>query len=512
MNTQVKLSEQRCPSCNAPLSVGPADSVVTCRYCNNSITINRAKAPANVPRVTSFGTPGHVPSTVLYLPAATIGASVLPALIPVVVLLVVAIGGAIAALGRRFVSLPATCRPNETLTISGKKFDGTQPAIVAGVNCKITIKDSTITSTEPIVKGGINLELRIENSKLKSKTHAIELASTNAKIWISGKSEISGDEAAIFGENNVELEVKDSTITGGQDGIHLGSNGKLSLTDTKVTGKEHGIVAGSNAKATMKNTTVTATEAGVHFEGNGALDARALTIDAGDVALFFEYNADAKIAEKSQIKSTKSDGIVTKSSSSKLQLDDTKIDAGDVGIRVGTNTEIRLKKGVQILGKAGGVRGESSLKLQMDGGSIESPGPAIAGSSGAEIKVAAGSSVKGTPAFQFPSNPSRFDVADGTYTGDKQLDSRAQAPSSVDRAAMSAVLSATNALVKTCKDGKSGMLEAQIVVSPNGRVSSVRSLTCTVSKTVEACALGKLRAMTFPPQSGMTTIKSTYTF
>ena len=474
MNAPVKLMEQRCPSCNAPLTVSAADNVVTCRYCNNSITINRQKPPANVPRVTTFGTPGHVPSTVLYMPAATIGASILPALIPVVVVLVVAIGGAITALGRRFVSLPATCHPNETMTISGKKFDGTQPAIVAGVNCKITIKDSTITSTEPIVKGGINLELRIENSKLKSKTRAIDLASTNAKIWISGKSEISGDEAGIFGENNVEVEVKDSTVTGGQDGIHLGTNGKLNSKGSSITGEE----------------------AGLHFEGNGVLEMRSTTITSSDVALFFQSNGDAKITDKSSIKSSKSDGIGTTSSSTKMQIEDSKIDGADVGIRASSNSEIRLRKGASVHGTAAGIKAENSFKLSVEGASIDSAGPGVQGSSNAEIRVTVGSMVKGTPAFQFPSQPSRFDVPDGTFTGEKQLDSKSSGggsgSSAADNMAMRMVLQSTNSLVAGCKDGKSGVLTVKILVAPSGKVTDVVKGASTVSKTVETCAISRL--------------------
>lgn len=516
MNAPVKLMEQRCPSCNAPLTVSAADNVVTCRYCNNSITINRQKPPANVPRVTTFGTPGHVPSTVLYMPAATIGASILPALIPVVVVLVVAIGGAITALGRRFVSLPATCHPNETMTISGKKFDGTQPAIVAGVNCKITIKDSTITSTEPIVKGGINLELRIENSKLKSKTRAIDLASTNAKIWISGKSEISGDEAGIFGENNVEVEVKDSTVTGGQDGIHLGTNGKLALVDAKVTGKEHGITLGTNGKLNSKGSSITGEEAGLHFEGNGVLEMRSTTITSSDVALFFQSNGDAKITDKSSIKSSKSDGIGTTSSSTKMQIEDSKIDGADVGIRASSNSEIRLRKGASVHGTAAGIKAENSFKLSVEGASIDSAGPGVQGSSNAEIRVTVGSMVKGTPAFQFPSQPSRFDVPDGTFTGEKQLDSKSSGggsgSSAADNMAMRMVLQSTNSLVAGCKDGKSGVLTVKILVAPSGKVTDVVKGASTVSKTVETCAISRLRAMSFPSRSGTTTINTSYTF
>ncbi len=513
MNASVKLLEQRCPSCNAPLQVSPSEAVVTCRYCGNSISIQRQKAPSGVPNVSSFGAPGHVPSTVLYIPSASVGAaSFLPALIPLFIFLVIGIGGAVSALGRRFVSLPATCRPNETLTISGKTFDGTQPAIVAGVNCKITIKDSTLTSTDAIVKGGINLELRIVNSKLKSKTHAIDLASTNAKVWISDKSEIRGDEVGIFGENNVELEVKDSTVSGGQDGIDLGSNGKVTLTDAKIVGKEHGIKAGSSAKVTSKNTTITADESGVRLESSsGSFDGRSTTIAAGDVALFLESNGDVKLADKSVLKASKGDGIVTKSTNLKLQLEDTKVEAREVGLRLSGNADVRLRKGAMVHGDAGGLRSDYNLKLSVEGATIDSAGPAVAGTSNAEVRVTTGSSVKGTPAFQFSSNPSRFDVPDGTFTGEKQLDSRsAGAASPGSDMALRRIIEASYVLAKTCKDGKGGEVRVRIEIAASGKVQSVTSTSSTASKAAEQCVLAKVRSLSFPPRSGTATIQTNY--
>lgn len=515
MNASVKLLEQRCPACNAPLQVGPNDPVVTCRYCGNSIQIQRQKAPRNVPPVSAFGTPGHVPSTVLYIPtAASVGASLIPVLIPVVILLVVAIVGAVSALGRRFVSLPATCRPNETLTISGKTFDGKEPAIVAGVNCKITIKDSTLKSADAIVKGGINLELRIVNSKLTSKTNAIELASTNAKIWIDAKSEVFGEDAGIKGDNNVELEVKDSTVGGGRAGIDVGTNAKLTFTDAKVNGKEAGILAnGSSPKLTAKNLTVTSDEIGIHFEqSNSSIDARALTVKAGDTAIFFEQGGELKLVEKSVLTATKSDGLIMKGSSMKLQLDETQITGHDAGMRIGGNADVRMRKGTKISGGTAGIVTDYNVKLQVDGASVESNGPAVQAGSNAEVRVTTGSSVKGTPAFQFPSNPSRFDVSEGTQTGDKVIGNAASGGGSAgsDNQAIKKVIEASYAVVKTC--GKGGELRVRIEVASSGKVTSVSTLSSSTSKAVETCALGRIRSLSFPSRSSSTTITTNYLF
>lgn len=513
MNASVKLMEQRCPSCNAPLQVSPTEATVTCRYCGNAISIQRQKPPPAA-RVSSFGSAGHVPSTVLYIPAAaSVGASLLPALIPVVVLFVVAIVGAVSALGRRFVSLPATCHANETLTISGKNYDGTQPAVVAGVNCKLTIKDSTLTSTDAIVKGGINLELHIVNSKLKSKTHALELATTNAKVWITDKSEVHGDESGLLGENNVELEVKDSTVSGGQDAIDLGSNGKVSLVNAKIIGKENAIKAGSSAKITSKGTTITSDESGVRLESSsGSFDGKQTTITAGDTALFIESNGDVKLADKSVLKSLKGDGLSAKSVNLKLQLEDTKVEAKEVGLRLAGNADVRIRKGSQVHGDNSGLRADYNLKLSVEGATIDSAGPAIAGSTNAEVRVTAGSSIKGTPAFQFPSTPSRFDVADGTFTGEKQLDARSSggsgAQSPVDSMITKRIVEASYASVKTC--GKGGEVRVRFEVGPSGKVTSASTVSSTATKAAEQCVLAKVRALTFPSRSGNVTIQTNY--
>ncbi len=516
MNGPVKLIDQRCPSCNAPLQIDPSQAVVTCRYCNNSITIQRAKAPPA--RVAPFGAPGYVPSTVLYIPSGAIGASVatslIPVLIPVVIMVVVGFGAGITAFGRRFVSLPTVCHMNETLVLTGKTYSGDKPVIEAQVNCKLTIKDSTLSSSDVIVKGGVNLELRIVNSKLTSKTNALDLEATNAKVWISDKSEVHGDEAGIKGENNVELDIKGSTVSGGHAGIDLGSNGKMVFADATVKGKEHGIKAGVNGKVTAKNLSVTSDEMGIQLAGsNGMIDARGLSVTAGDAALFLESNGDVKLTDKSTVKSLKGDGIATKGTNFKLLLEDSRIEAKDTGLRLLGNADLRLRKGAFVRGEKEGLRSDYNMKLSVEGATIESAGPAVTGTSNAEVRVVTGSSVKGVPAFAFSSKPSRFDVAEGTSTGESQLETRAAtAGGPSDAAGMRRTIEGSLAQVRSCKDPKKGTMNVQLLVLPTGRVADVRVLTSSASKPAEACVVAKLRALTFPARSsGTTTINTSYT-
>lgn len=511
MNGPVKLVEQRCPSCNAPLQVNPGLATVTCRYCNNTISIQRAKAPQV--QVSQFGTPGYVPSNVLYIPASAVGAtvatSVLPALIPVVILLFVGAGAGISAFGRRFVSLPAQCRTNETLVLSGKTYDGDKPVVEAGINCKLTIKDSTLKSTDVIVKGGVNLELKIINSKLTSKTAVIDLAATNAKVWISDKSELHGDETGVKGGGNVELEVKGSTVTGGEAALDLGSNAKLSLVDATLKGKEFGVKTGVNGKVTAKNSTVTSEEVGIQLGGsNGTVDGRGLTVTAGDTALLVESNGDLKLTDKSAFTSAKGDAVLTKGANFKLLLEDSKLVGKNTALRLGVNADLRLRKGALVQGEREGLTSDSNMKLAIEGATLTSLGPAITGTTNAEVRVLAGSVVKGAPAFTFSSKPSRFDVAEGTVTGEILLDSRASsasaAPSATD-SEMRAVLTRATAQMKPCQDGRHGSVNARIMVVPTGRVAAV-STSGSASPTAQACAASKLRALVFPTRSTTTTV------
>jgi hypothetical protein len=515
MHGPVKLVEQRCPSCNAPLQVDPNQAVVTCRYCNNSISIQRARAPQA--RVSPFGAPGHVPSTVLYIPSGAVGATVasslIPVLIPVVIMLVVGVGAGVSAFGRRFVSLPTQCRPNETLVLSGKTYDGDKPVVEASVNCKLTIKDSTLKSTDVIVKGGINLELKIINSKLTSKGAVLDLATTNSKVWISDKSELHGGEVGIRGQGNAEIEVRGSTVTGEQAAIDLGSNAKVSLIDATLKGKEHGLKTGVNGKVTAKSSTITSDEVGLQFAGSsGSLDARGLTVTAGDAALLLDTNADVKLADKSALTSQRGDAVATKGVNFKFLLEDSKLVAKDTAMRLGGNAEVRLRKGASAQGEKEGLRGDYNLKLSVEGATLTSSGPAVTGTSNAEVRVLAGSTIKGTPAFSFPSKPSRFDVAEGTTTGGSQLEGgRAAGGSSPgDTAGMRGAVAASAAQMKACKDPKHGTAAARFVVSPSGRVEAV-SVTGSASPAAQQCVAAKLRAMTFPARAGTTTVNTSYT-
>ena len=152
------------------------------------------------------------------------------------------------------------------------------------------------------------------------------------------------------------------------------------------------------------------------------------------------------------------------------------------------------------------------MKISVEGATVDSAGPAIAGASNADVRVTPGSSVKGTPAFQFTSNPTRFEVPDGTFTGEKQLDSRPPGggggSSMVDRQGISRVLEASYASAKSC--GKGGEVRVRIEIATSGRVTSASVVSATTAKAAELCVLAKARGLTFPPRSGTATVQTTY--
>jgi TonB family protein len=181
-------------------------------------------------------------------------------------------------------------------------------------------------------------------------------------------------------------------------------------------------------------------------------------------------------------------------------------------MRIGGNADVRLRKGTKISGGTAGIVTDYNVKLQIDGASVESSGPAVQAGSNAEVRVTTGSSVKGTPAYQFPSNPSRFDVSEGTQTGEKVIGNAPSGggSSASDSQAIKKVVEASYAVVKTC--GKGGELRVRMEVAASGKVTSVSTISSSTSKAVEACALGRIRSLSFPSRSNSTIITTNYQF
>ncbi len=505
MASKLQLKEHRCPSCHAPLPVGPQDAAVTCRYCGTTITIERAKPP-KVP-------PPHVPvQPVLYVPPSTIG----PApVIGLAFLLLAGAGGimAIMSVAPSFTSLPASCPINGSLTIRGKTFRGTGTLIEANTNCTVTIEKSTLESDGPIVKGGINLTLKIVGSTLKSTTEALDLA-PNAKVRIEADSRIEGGDAAIKADSNLELSVERSKLMSTHSAIAAATNAKISLSASELVSEHDAIVTHANGKLTAKDVVIKAKERGIHYESsNGELDARGLTLTAVGNAIFAEHNADIKLSDKCVLKSERDDVVVASGSNAKLRVLDSKIEGKLLGIRVGTNAKIQLQRNASVVGEKTALGAESNLEFTVDGATVKSSGAAVQGTSNARVRVLAGSMIQGTPAFQFSSSPTQFDVADGTFTGEKLFSTATSAGDSTraqELALLRRTLDPSATQVKTC--GSGGSMIVRFLIPPAGQPVTVTKLSSTVSKATEDCALAKLRAIKFPPRASATPVMMTYTF
>jgi hypothetical protein len=504
MASKLNLKEHRCPSCHAPLPVGPQDASVTCRYCGNTITIERAKPP-KIPSPTPPLQP------VLYVPPRS--TSVAPVL-GAIAFLVVAVGG-ISALrlgASHLVTFPATCPVNGTLTISGKTFKGTGTVIEAGANCTVTIERSTLDSDGPIVKGGGNLTLKIVGSTLTSKTEALEL-DANAKVRIEGDSRIQGHDAALKADANLRLSVERSVLSSDRATIDVAPNAEMTFASSEITSNDEAIVTKSNAKIVAKGLVIKAKETGIRFDSsNGELDARNTTITAGGSSIRAEFGADLKLSDACSLTSERNDAILASGSNTKLRMSDSKVQGKLTGARLGVNAKVQLQRNASIVGEQAALSADSNLELTVDGATIKSSGVAVQGSSNARIRVLAGSTVQGTPAFRFPSMPAYFDAADGTVTGERQFSSTSSgdSPRGQDAILIRRVLDPSASQVATC--GSGGTMLVRFTIPPAGQPVTVTKLMSSVSKTTEDCALAKLRAIRFPPRSDTTSVQMTYRF
>ena len=509
-----KLVQKRCPQCNAPLSVGSADTMVTCRYCGAVHTISHDKQP-KPPKVQAFGSANvvQIPTNVVYMGGSqAAGGAVWVIFVGIIVLLSV-IGGFIGKTGRIFVKLPLVCKTNESITLKGKKFDGPGPAIEANTNCKITIENSVISSTESVISGpnASNVELRLVNTSLtSSKGHAIDLG-TNGKVWLTKGSKLKGAEDGIHGTINIEVDVKDSSIEGGLVGVNTNSNAKVSLTNAQVSGKEHAFKFGSSAKVTAKATTIKSDETCFESSGSAVLELQETNLTCGDDGIrFTSSSGDVKLTKKSTIVTKKGAGIRAASSNMKVLLDESRVESDGSGIDGNGNADVRLKNNSTVRGNSVGIDSSYNLKLALDGGKIESQKVAVRGASGAEIRVADGTTIKAPKAFEFSSKPSRFEVPasvvpleqqDFTPTGG----SGGSGPSGGNSSAIMA------AVVKSCVSGQKGRIVLQTTVSPAGNVIAVKVAASTLPPATSNCIASRIRSIRFPSQPSVTTTTQTYT-
>jgi DNA-directed RNA polymerase subunit RPC12/RpoP len=413
-----KLTANKCANCHAPLTVAPDATVVRCQYCGNTMQVERAK-----PKVTRMA--GPPPTNVIYVAPVRSGMATLMIVAFSIVPVLIAVGSvAFSSLRGHFVSLPATCAINESITISGKTFDGPGTAITAETNCKIKIKDSKIKA-DTIVEGKLNVEITLENSTLEAKKTAIVLEH-NGKVKLSGKSSVSGAENGIEGSYNLEVAVEDSKLSGGESGVKGDSGLKVKAKNGTISGKDSAVACESNGTVTVEAGGVLTSEAAaVRNKSSLTLEVEGGSVDGGEVAVSSESNPKIKVTKKGKVTSAKGNAIEG-GSNMDLTVDDGTVEAGDTAVKASSNGKVKVVKGGRIKGGSVGIDSQSNFELTMQSGTVESPGVAVQSKSNARIDARKSTITGGQNAFLMEREPSSMSLTETNVTGPQVFNGKVQ--------------------------------------------------------------------------------------
>jgi hypothetical protein len=303
-----KLVVNKCPSCSAPLEVQPEATDVTCRYCGNSIHIERKRAPTQ-PET------NRVHAHVMYIDpnaGARIARRVmLLGFLPVLIPLGITLGPMLAKkVGHSVRPLPATCGVNDDIEISGATFEGTGPLVVAETNCKVKISGSKLKGNVIVRAQGVNVKVEIAGSTLEAKDTVVELGGGSSSVRVAEKSVLSSEgsvvvaktngevtfedstakakDAVVRGETNLKLECNACSLDGGDTGVAADNNLKLRLArGAVIKGGRLGIRSDTNPSIVMRESTIEGGTNAVEGGNNASIDAVGGTIKGGALALAF---------------------------------------------------------------------------------------------------------------------------------------------------------------------------------------------------------------------------------
>lgn len=423
---KLKAVSANCPSCGAALPVMPGVPQITCRYCQNVITVEMRTPP---PEIRPFGMPGGIPSRTLYVDPKVMAAAqkgigaavgvvvivtVVTALLPVIILGVVFGGGSCLRAIRPY---PIACGLNDDVTVSGD-WSGTEPVVKeAGVNCKIHIKDAKIKAPTFLTKASTNLEITLENTTIETTDTAFTLTS-NPKLHLVNSTILS--QGYVFdSDSNLEIDADGSTIES-KAGTAIKSkyNLKLRATNTKIRGKKSAVDTDANFELTLKKgSEVTSTdgvaikasssmklevEGGKITGGAGALQASSgLTITGSGLTLStpkdkaLEVTSGLKIdLTDSSITST-ADEAIDADSGLELVLANTVVQ-GRIGVETKSGLKIKASKKSRIVGAVGnGVTTTSGADISLAESSIEGGAIALKTDSSCKLKLGPGSRIAG---------------------------------------------------------------------------------------------------------------------
>jgi hypothetical protein len=411
-----KLTAEQCPQCSAPLSVGPNDTDVKCHYCGNSIRIERAKPPTEIGQAPSFHTlyvdpnVGRGISHLVWLGVAV------PVLVPLFVTLGPFVARHLKSIGGT--SFPTTCGLNEELDISGTTFSGSGTLINAELNCKVNIKNSRLTG-DVVVKSSINATITLENSTIEGRQTALELG-TNGHVRAVGNSSIkSAGGNGIEGGVNLEITLEDSKIETGRVAVHGDVNTSVSALRAEIAGQDAALELGNNGKLKLAQTTVrggTAVTGAYNLEINAD---RATFRGEQKWAIHGGNNAKVRLRNKSAL-FAKRNGIEG-DQGLEIIVDDSTVEAGDIGIRGVGNAAITINRQGKVKGTQTAISAGNNLELATDQGTIESQGIAVEADGSARIDAQDSTIRGGASSFALKRAPSAFSVKNTTIVGSQNF-------------------------------------------------------------------------------------------
>jgi DNA-directed RNA polymerase subunit RPC12/RpoP len=391
------LKAQKCPECHAPLPVPENDGDVRCEYCGTTIHVTHRKPAAALPPHTLYvppAMPGAIRATIV------IG-TLLPAIIPLLLFGVPPLTKLVRGLIK---PVPTQCGVNESLTISGARYVGDEPAVVASHNCKLVIEDSDLRGRNPIRAEGSNVEITVRNSTIVGSDVAVAL-SMSAKLTLSEGSVAQSDRIAIEADGSAEVTIDKSRVEAHDAAILGRNNVKIRATDAEIVGHTAAIEVGVNALVELRRTTARASTEGVLVlaDTNLALTVEGGALSSGDAVVRAKLNPKLRFSKNARVEAGAS--AILGGTNLELVVDDAVIEARDAAVEGGVNAKIRLTKGAKLSGQRAGIVAGTNLELTASGATIASAGTAVRGEGNARITMRDATVRGGAASFSFDRRP-----------------------------------------------------------------------------------------------------------
>lgn len=387
-----------CPQCAAPLpELAPDAHSLVCEYCGTRLQVERPPAPEG--HTPDFASSELSPALLITIANAQKGARLgaklvlLPVLLGILVPLLV--GGVVlfrhlrASAGPSLVSsvpalirLPITCGTNQTLLISGKTYDGPGPVVTAGTLCKVTIRDSTLKS-DVVVRADNLADVTLEDSTLIGRSIAVELG-TNAKLHVTGKSELQGDQAAIEAGVNAEITQEGGTLRGKEAALHTEVNAKVRLKDVTISAQETALALGGSPELNLEGGSVRAEEAALRTGGSANLRLTDVAISSRETAILLDDNTTLEL-RGGTVHGEKS--ALFAKSHLKLTVKGTRMEGSESALDVGTNAQVTLSKGSELHARDQVLAAKGWLTLRAEGAKLIGGREGLALNGGSNVRL-----------------------------------------------------------------------------------------------------------------------------